>query len=276
MNRRNDFDKLMREWVDPGEDRLPLHHLHGALAEIETTRQRGAASALLEDFLMGFQPLAAPLAIAAVLAVAIGALAVVNQPAPIGPDPTGTPVPSHSGTAAPISPSPSEVEPSVDATAAPTEPAARLLRVSFAVPFTITAPAEWVTDQHPARTLANHVIDAGFGRRLLFTVEGAETVDAWVEELSSNSAMTVSEPEAIVLGGAPGFSLTATLNEGGEPVEVGKGAVGWLIERGWIHHLWVVDVGGETVFIVTESTVRAAESWRETVETALATIAWDQ
>lgn len=104
MNRRSDFDQLMREWVDPGEDRLPLHHLHGALAEIETTRQRGAMSALLEDFLMRFQPLAAPLAIAAVLAVAIGVAAIVSQPPPIGPEPSATETPAT--TSPSVAPSP--------------------------------------------------------------------------------------------------------------------------------------------------------------------------
>lgn len=104
MSRYGNFDDLMREWVDVGEDRMPLDDLYGALAEIESTRQRSARWALLEVIAMRMQPLAVPLAIGALLIVAVGAFAIVS-----GPSNTGAPDGSTTDGAHVATPSPSAI-----------------------------------------------------------------------------------------------------------------------------------------------------------------------
>lgn len=104
MSRYGNLDDLMREWVDIGEDRLPLDHLYGALAEIERTRQRGARWALLEEIAMRMQPLAVPLAIGALLVAAVGAFAIVS-----GTSNSGAPDNTPTARAHVATPSPSTV-----------------------------------------------------------------------------------------------------------------------------------------------------------------------
>lgn len=91
MTRHRELDDVLREWVDHGDERLPHHHLAAALAEIETTPQRGARAALLEGLLMKLRPLAIPLGAAAVVLLAIGVFALVSRPPSVGPQPTPMP-----------------------------------------------------------------------------------------------------------------------------------------------------------------------------------------
>lgn len=88
MTRQRELDDVLREWVDHGEQRLPPHNLAAALAEIETTAQRGTPSVLLEGFLMKLRPFAVPLAIVAVLVIAVGAVALASRPPTVGPSPS--------------------------------------------------------------------------------------------------------------------------------------------------------------------------------------------
>ena len=276
MNRDRHMDDVLDRWLDDGPTRVADRVVAAAMTDVHTTRQRGAILALLEDFLMRLQPLVAPLAVAAVVAVAIGVMTLMNRPSMVGPDATATTAASHAATPVPpsASPSPSEAAPSVDASESPSAEGA-LLNVNWSVPFAMTAPADWATS--PASTSTTQVIDAGIGRYVLFTSTGADTVDGWIERLSADSAMTVTEPEAIELGGAPGFSLTAALNEGEEPkVLLRDGTFSWIVDREAVNRFWIVDVDGETVLIVTESGQRAADSWAASVEAALDTIAWGE
>ena len=83
-----ELDDVLREWVDHGDERLPHHNLAAALAEIETTPQRGARPALLEGFTMRFQPLAVAAGIVVVVALAIGAYALLGRSPSVGPPPS--------------------------------------------------------------------------------------------------------------------------------------------------------------------------------------------
>ena len=300
MNRQQDFDQLLREWVDAGEDRLPVQHLHGALAKIETTRQRGARGALLEDFLMRFQPLAAPLAIAAVLAVAIGAAAIVSQPPPTGPDPSPTPGatsdPMRTQTEAPsptVATAPPSLAPTIRPSPAPT--ADRTLQAGGAVPFSLTVPSEWERDDRSLPTViqvdtkVDTSGDGVLGRWLFFFApETDETVEARLESFVSNPQLLVTEPEPIDLGGASGFAVDVRLNPQDLPdsmecarfetvrscVMITAGAGGWLIFPDRPNRIWIVDVAGDTVLIGTSATEVAFESWTTMMEAVLETIEW--
>ena len=71
-----DFDDQLRAWADLGDDRLPVHHLNAALAQIETTPQRRARPGWLRFPPMNrFAPIAlAATAIVVTLLIGIGLL----------------------------------------------------------------------------------------------------------------------------------------------------------------------------------------------------------
>ncbi|HSJ00067.1 MAG TPA: hypothetical protein VLA59_06735 [Patescibacteria group bacterium] len=99
MNPEREFDLVMRAWADAGEDRLPMHNLHLALADVAHTGQRAARPTLLELFTMRMQSVALPVALAAVLVLAAGALALVGRPW-LGDDEVFSPSPSAATSAA--------------------------------------------------------------------------------------------------------------------------------------------------------------------------------
>lgn len=100
MNPEREFDLVMRAWADAGEDRLPPRNLHLALLDIAHTGQRAARRTLLEQFTLRLKSVALPLAIAAVLVLAAGALALAGRPW-LGDDEVFSPSPSAATSAAP-------------------------------------------------------------------------------------------------------------------------------------------------------------------------------
>jgi hypothetical protein len=76
MNRRTDFDDQLRDWADLGDERLPSRYLEAALAQIETTQQRGAIWWPLEELFMKLKPAAPIFGIAAVVLLAVAAYQV--------------------------------------------------------------------------------------------------------------------------------------------------------------------------------------------------------
>jgi hypothetical protein len=90
MTGRQDFDDQLRDWADLGDERLPSHNLDAALAQVETTRQRGTLRWPLEGFLMKLKPAAPFLGVAAVVVLAIAAYQLVGGSVG-GPPATPTP-----------------------------------------------------------------------------------------------------------------------------------------------------------------------------------------
>jgi hypothetical protein len=93
MNTRSDFDDQLRAWADLGDERLPSRYLDAALAQIETTRQRGAWWRPLEGILMNLKPAAPFIGIAAVVILAIATYQFIGRP-DVG-DSNPSPIPSQ-------------------------------------------------------------------------------------------------------------------------------------------------------------------------------------
>jgi hypothetical protein len=210
MTRQRDLDDVLREWVDLGEERLPQHNLAAALAEIDTTSQRGTSPALLEGFLMKMRPFAVPLAVVAVLVIAVGAFALISRPPSVGPSPSPT------GSAAP--------------------PAAvrmndRLTTAEFAVPVSVDLPSApdpegwFVSDGSAMVTITAEgdsqdrlvIIDTSQARVL---TEGGEAeavpddVAAWLDDQPNVTAGPLPEGEGQLMHPVNGvpvpvFSVTA-------------------------------------------------------------------
>jgi hypothetical protein len=176
--------------------------------------------------------------------------------------------------------------PSASASAAPTSstPETATLDMSWSVPFTMTAPAEWGED--PESSGESLQLKTGMDRWIVFSDTGPDTVEAWIEELSGTPQLVVTEPEAAEVGGAEGFVLDVSTSDEAPQVSGGSQCSSpcwaliedaefvWLVEEGRPSRAWIVDVDGETVMIVTDAPEGAFESWTATVGDALATLEW--
>lgn len=95
MNER-DFDRRLTGWLDEGPASVNDRVIEGALAQVPTTPQRGAALAPLRSLIMRLQPAAPILGVAAVAVVATVFYFAFWQPRVGGPD--ASPTPSPEGT----------------------------------------------------------------------------------------------------------------------------------------------------------------------------------
>ena len=178
---------------------------------------------------------------------------------------------------------------SVSPEASPTasEPSEKTLGEGWTIPFSMTVPSAW--EREPTSTGSMFEISAGIGRYVILTMQGPETVDEWVSLLTSTEQIDVTEPQPIELNGAEGFVLDATASasaaEGGPGICVDPAAERcwtlfedpggfWSIDEGRTNRLWIVDVDGETVLIVTDAPEAAFADWSAIVEDALTTLEW--
>jgi hypothetical protein len=152
----------------------------------------------------------------------------------------------------------------------------------WTVPFTMTAPSTWA--RHEASSGETLVIDAGLGRFVLFTLDGPDTVEGWIERLQAAEPIDVGEPTAMEVGGATGQAVEVRL--GPEATDTGcfsmgpcwnvtGGDFGWVVLEDTPNRFWILDVDGETVAILTEATERGFESWVAEVVSVLSTITWE-
>jgi hypothetical protein len=79
MNRRQEFDDLMRDWADLGDERLETRYLDAALAQIESTPQRGVGWRPLQEILMRLKPVAPILGVVAAVVLAIAAYQLLSD-----------------------------------------------------------------------------------------------------------------------------------------------------------------------------------------------------
>jgi hypothetical protein len=177
--------------------------------------------------------------------------------------------------------------PSPEATPSTSESSEDTLGEGWTIPFRMTVPSEW--EREATSTGSMFEIGAGIGRYVIFTQQGPPTVDEWVTLLTSTEQIDVTEPQPIALDGAEGFMLDATASasaaEGGPGICVDPAAERcwtlfedpggfWSIDEGRTNRLWIVDVDGETVLIVTDAPEAAFADWSTIVEEALATLEW--
>jgi hypothetical protein len=196
-------------------------------------------------------------------------------------DQTAEATPSQSGAAV--------VTPSAEATASPdaTESGPTALDVDWSVPFTITAPAGW-TSEAPgnigATTADTAWLGAGPDRYLALSRSGEETVDAWVERVTTAEQLDATEPVEVEIGGVAGYrvdlrtsdaaSEATCLNSGRCYTLFEDGSGYWPVVEGRPTRAWFLDVDGETIVIATDAPERAFEQWAAMAEGVLETLSW--
>lgn len=191
-----------------------------------------------------------------------------------------TPSPTDTATA---TPSP-DATPSPEATesAGPT-----VLEVAWTVPFSLTAPAGWSTDvsEGVAGTKTGNGVWFGMtGQYLAMSRSGPDTVDAWVESVTTAEQLIATEPVEVEIGGAPGYRVDLRTSDAatdrgcimnGRCYTLFSDDSGyWPIEEGRPTRAWFVDVDGETLIIAVDAPEAAFERSVATVEEALATLTW--
>ena len=167
-------------------------------------------------------------------------------------------------------------EPSDEPSEAPSAPASEgpvTEDVSWAVPFSITIPADWISEPLSATTFN---FRSGPDRWVVFTRVGPDTVDGWLEELGSADRWGLTEPAPVEVGSASGVMLDLELAEDAPEAGLFTEATWgeWTVSPERPNRIWLLDVDGETVMIVTDAPERAFDNWVALVEEALATLEW--
>ncbi|MGH2394916.1 MAG: hypothetical protein ACRDGH_15740, partial [Candidatus Limnocylindria bacterium] len=164
MNRQLDHDQLIRGWLHDGPETMPDRYMWAALERIETTRQRGALWAPLEDLFMRFHPMAAVIGTTAVLIAGIAVyLALTGAPNIGGPEPSS----SASGSTFESS--------------------------QFAIPIRVGVPDGWVTYEAREGVVSGPPVETRVGERIvIFRTRTAEifsgTADGlvpWPDDLAA-------------------------------------------------------------------------------------------
>ncbi|HUH16311.1 MAG TPA: hypothetical protein VMM85_00005 [Methylomirabilota bacterium] len=200
------------------------------------------------------------------LAIMLATLLVACAEAGEADSPAATPDPQSASP----SPTTEAATPSPSASAAAADPVDQI--VGWTVPFTITTPADWTRGESSPTTT---YFDAGVNRWVFFTTLGPDTVEAWVDQLTSASEYTATNVEEFELDGAPGRVLDLRLAaESGEEVLFDEAFLGWVVVANRPNRVWVVDADGETLLIGTDTSEGAFENWVAVVEEALATLKW--
>ncbi len=176
-----------------------------------------------------------------------------------------------------------------EATSSPeaTESGPTALDVDWSVPFSITAPAGWSTEapENIGTTSGNTAwLGAGPDRYLALSRSGEETVDAWVERVTTAEQLEATEPVETEIGGASGYRVDLrTSDAAGDATCFNPGRCYtlftdesgyWPVIEGRPTRAWFLDVDGETIVIATDAPERAFEEWAATVEGVLGTLTW--
>lgn len=199
------------------------------------------------------------------------------------------------------SPSP-QASPSVATTTAATEtPSATTeasatpvgeaeLVVDWAVPFTVTAPADWGLGEARTATAVEVVDGTGLRSVLAAYVKSPDAPDVWVERLTTHEAIDAAEPRSVEVDGAAGHVFDVRLNDAAPPCAAGGSSLGgtcivihgpedgwvWVIEQGRPARIWVLDVEGETVMLSSDAREDRFEDWASTIDEVVSTLEWEQ
>lgn len=204
-----------------------------------------------------------------------------------------SPSPSSSPTIAPVTASPVVPPPTDSATASPPVSAAAsagptTLEVDWTVDFSVTAPADWSTDEvHETLggVTTGDTLWIGAGQRFVaVTRSGPETAQEWLDQLAATAQLDATEPAAVDLGGIPAYRVDLVVSDqasdarclnNGRCYTLFQDQSGyWPVVEGRPTALWIVETGGETLAIATDSREVSFSDWAATVENVLATLEW--
>ena len=165
---------------------------------------------------------------------------------------------------------------SIAPSGSPGAAAASTVELAVPVAFSFIAPGDWEQEELITGS-ASRGFKSGIDQFVVFTELGPDTVEGWIEGLTSNGSLTVSEPAVVELDGAPGLSVELSLSEGEqEAILFREGWGDWNVAPGRPNRVWVTEVGGEVVAILADAPEAKFDEWVATVEEVLGTIHWTE
>lgn len=280
MTRSRDIDQLLDRWMDDGPTVVADRVVAAALAEIPTTRQRGAFLAPLENLIMRMQPIAPFIGVAAAIVVALAIFTALGDRSRVGdPEPTPSPSPAAS--------------PSPTATVVTSE--------AFSVPLSLELPSGWQVREAAAlfsafrpapqpEQLFERIVFADPDAMRVAEASGAQPwpddLHAWLE---GRPEFEPSEPQAISVGGRPAtliesvaiYEPTATrptfpIIQIGPPDPITEGTLLAFTEGSVTWRLIEVDLGdGSEVVIAYLRPTETFDAWAAEVEQILDTVRFE-
>jgi hypothetical protein len=275
MNRDRNVDEVVTHWVDEGPDAAPERFVWAALDAVERTPQRGSLRIALENLPM-FAKLVVPIVGAAAVLV-LGILAY-RQFGGVG---TGDgPSPSPEATVSPSAAAGGESPCRAEVVSIPTP---GTLDVVWCIPrgldqevvaFAFDGPAEWA-DQVYTGGESLYLRPSG-GGAIAFFLNGHDTVDAWLADITGTEAFEVSVPQPVTVGGADGFVVDVRLADGAAdaPALIESSDVPWNLTEGNAARVWIIDAEPEALAIVTGAPEADFEAWADAVSEAVDSLQW--
>ena len=145
------------------------------------------------------------------------------------------------------------------------------------VSFNLEAPSDWI-DQWFG-TARSFWFRPANGRAIAFVLRGAPSVDEWVTDVTARPGYVASDPAPITIGGAPGYvfdlSLAPDAASADVPALFEDPEQSWRLQEGSRVRMWIVDLAGEPLAIVTGAPDQDFEVWAGAVGEALATLSWE-
>lgn len=160
------------------------------------------------------------------------------------------------------------------ATPTPTVGEAQEVHVEWTVPFSLTIPPTW--ERSGSRDVIEFQAEAD--RWVVFSLLGPATVQEWSDQLTSAERYVTTVPAPVELGGAPGVVFDVETADPEQPAILFQDAargMSWEVAGNRPNRVWIVDVGGRPVLIVTDAPDRAFEGWVAEAEEVLSTLTWD-
>jgi hypothetical protein len=129
--------------------------------------------------------------------------------------------------------------------------------------------------------LSNGLIDyrGGTDEFLLFTTAGRDSVDEWVEYLTTDPRLIATEVQDIEIGGQPGVFTDVRLTGDSFTLFTYAPAPGdnaeWEVATGAADRVYLVEVDGTIIAILAEAPEDDFEDWTSAIDATLATLEWN-
>jgi hypothetical protein len=142
------------------------------------------------------------------------------------------------------------------------------------VAFAFDGPAEWA-DQVYTGGESLYLRPSG-GGAIAFFLNGHDTVDAWLADITGTEAFEVSVPQPVTVGGADGFVVDVRLADGAAdaPALIESSDVPWNLTEGNAARVWIIDAEPEALAIVTGAPEADFEAWADAVSEAVDSLQW--
>lgn len=279
MTREDDFIRQLESYLDEYEGLTPLPDVvrDAVRAELPTTKQAGPGHGLARylNMITSNKAVQYGLAAAAVLLVAVGAFALGGRNTGDEPPPNSSQMPSASAVASAEACTASDVSATAPGRIDVVWCVPRSEADTLTVAFTVEAPADWAQTWFGGTRSLYLRPPRG---AIALTLTGAESAEAWVDDVTGRNEYEASEPEAIDFDGAAGYTFDVRLapgvSSGDAPPLFEDPEQAWRLQPDNQARAWVFERDAEVLAFVTGAAPANFDQWAGEVGTSLETLQW--